>query len=61
MHKRTCVSVQDVVLVPSILFFSWKCNTQQGIVLQEEKEVYSLMRDLYIQNCTSSQGCWFRC
>lgn len=49
MHNRTCVSLQDVLLVPSILFFSGKYDTQQGIVLQEEKEVYSLMRDLYIQ------------
>ena len=49
LHNRTCVSLQDVVLVPKILFFSGKYDTQKGIVLQEEKEVYSLMRDRYVQ------------
>lgn len=55
-HNRSCVSLQNAVLVPKMHFYSAMYDTQRGEAQAIEKETYSVMREMYVQKFASSKA-----
>ena len=53
-HNRSCVSLQNAVLVPWMHFYSAMYDTQHGEAQAVEQETYSVMREMYVQKYASN-------